>query len=187
MSCPINLECLAEKCPNQDYCNHLAAPWPLPYQIWEIDYWHSKGALVVSIPDFTNWEEVPNTDYHIQIADEYDNWIRHIRRELKEMGWANAIELPYYWDEIERTLIVTNICILNPEEPKPFYDQDGFAPAVKLDNWRARWEPCRTQLQIAWQEERKLPERDKWGFYQANGVPGLAWKWQEDEEISSAD
>lgn len=178
MSCPIGLECLANLCPNRGYCNHLAAPWPMPYQIWEIDYWYDKGALIVSIPEFTNWEEVPNNDHAIDEADRYDDWIRHIRRELRDAGWANPLDLPYYWDEVERALIVTLVHILNPEAPVKFQDQTGFAPAVKLDNWRSNWLGQRRELE----QHLPPPEVDRWGFYLPNGVPGLAWKWQEDDE-----
>lgn len=180
MNCPIGLECLAYLCPNLGYCNDLAAPWPLPYQIWQVDYYYDLGALVVSIPSPTNWDEVPNDDHALTEADRYDIWIDYIRGELKEAGWDSPVELPYYWDEHFKCLIVTLPLILARGTSK--YPDEGFAPAVKLDNWRANWEPCRTQLQISWQEERKPPERDKWGFYLPNGVPGLAWKWQEDDD-----
>jgi hypothetical protein len=133
MSCPIGLECLAAHCPNDHYCSNLAAPWPLPYQIWEIDYYYDLGALVVSLPSLTNWDEVPNTDHEIDQADAYDHWIFHIHRELKEAGWQNAEELPYYWDEVEKALIVTLPLIWGDT----WDEQWGFAPAVKLDHWRA--------------------------------------------------
>jgi hypothetical protein len=177
MICPINLECLSEKCPNDHYCSNLAAPWPLPYQIWEIGYWYDPGALVVSIPDYTNWEEVPNTDSAIDQADTYDSWIRYIRRELKEVGWQNAIDLPYFWDEIEKGLVVTMPLIFEEEERKG-YPAQGFAPAVKLDNWRSNWLGQRQELR----QHLPPPEVDRWGFYIPNGVPGLAWKWEEDED-----
>jgi hypothetical protein len=179
--CPIGLECLSENnCPNDHYCSNLSAPWPLPYQIWEIDYWYDPGALIVSIPDLTNWEEVSNTDHAIDQADSYDAWIRYIRRELAKSGWQNAVDLPYFWDEIEKGLIITLPLIF--EEERSGHPAQGFAPAVALDNWRANWEGYRTQLQIQTGEKRTPPQRDKWGFYLPNGVPGLAWKWQEDDQ-----
>lgn len=178
MICPIGLECLSEKCPNDYYCSNLAAPWPLPYQFWEIDYWHAPGALIVRIPDLTNWEEVPNTDYHIDQADAYDAWMRIIRRELKEAGWQNAEDLPYYWDEVEKALVVTLPLIWGDT----WDEQWGFAPAVKLDNFRRDWKSYRTQLQVGRGEKPTLPQTDKWGFYLPNGIPGLAWRWQEEED-----
>ena len=169
MICPIGLECLAEQCPNQRYCNNLAAAWPVPYQIWDIDYWYDKGALLVSIPHSTNWDEVPNEEWAILGAAEYDTWIDYIRRELKEAGWQNPVDLPYYWDEVEQGLIIT-LRFYTPNQ--------GFAPAVRLDNWRSNWLEQRRELR----QHLPPPEVDQWGFYLPNGVPGLAWKWQEDDE-----
>lgn len=180
MVCPLGLECLDEKCPNQAYCNHLAAPWPLPYQIWEIDYWYDKGALVVTIPNSTNWDEVPNEEWAITGAENYDVWIGYIRRELREAGYENSVELPYYWDEVEKSLVVTLPLILTRGTSK--YPDIGFAPAVPLDNWRANWLDTRAKLRDMAGLPSPKPETDQWGFYLANGVPGLAWKWQEDEE-----
>ncbi|HEY9598351.1 MAG TPA: hypothetical protein V6D33_11835 [Cyanophyceae cyanobacterium] len=179
MICPIDLKCPDEECPNQRYCNNLAAAWPLPYQIWEIDHWHFKGALVVSIPDLTNWDEVPNEEWAIQGAEEYDTWINYIRRELKEAGWENPVELPYYWNE-EKALIITLPFILARGTSE--YPPVGFAPAVKLDNWRANWQSIRSKLLHMAGVPSPKPELDQWGFYLPNGVPGLAWKWQEDED-----
>lgn len=176
MSCPINLECLNNRCPNADYCANLAAPWPLPYQIWEIDYWYDPGALVVSIPDFTNWEEVPNTDHDIEWADAYDSWVRYIRRELREAGWQNSVDLPYFWDEVLQALIVAMPLIFQ-EECRKQHPAEGFAPAIKLDNWRSNWLEQRRALN----QRLRPPETDQWGFYLPNGVPGLAWKWQEED------
>ena len=181
--CPIGLECIileegsAQKlqdegyCSNFSYCCSMACPWPLPYQIWEIDYYYDKGALVVSMPEFTDWERVPNNEWDIIAADEHDNWASYLRREMREAGWDNPVELPYYWDEIEKCLMVTSVHTLDPVE-------EGFAPPVSLDNWRANWKSIRSQLsEKPWQ-----PERDERGFYLANGVPGLAWRWQEQED-----
>lgn len=176
MSCSIGLECLAERCPNRRYCDDMAAPWPIPYQIWEIDYWYDLGALIVSIPTPTNWDEVPNNEWDIQSAEEYDQWINYIRRELKEAGWANPVDLPYYWDEVERSLIVTGVHILEAEHCKD--PEEGFAPAVQLDNWRSNWLGQRQELR----QHLPPPEVDRWGFYLPNGVPGLAWRWQENED-----
>lgn len=185
MRCPIGLECFEQRCPqrcpNERHCEHLAASWPIPYQIWEIDYFYDKGALIVSIPSSTNWDEVGNSDHEIQAADEYDVWINYIRRELLEAGWENPCELPYFWDEANHCLVITQVHILKGRGEDP---DIGFAPAVKIDNWRFNWEPCRTQLCREWGETRREPERDKWGFYLANGVPGLAWHWQEVEDES---
>lgn len=169
MSCPISLECLAERCPNDHYCSNLAAPWPLPYQNWEIDYFYDLGALVVRIPGPSGEFNI-NSDHEISEVDRYDNWILYIRRELKEAGWANPVDLPYYWDEIERSLIVTGVHILEAEE--------GFAPPVKIDNWRSNWMEQRRALS----QYLSPPEVDHWGFYHPHGVPGLAWRWQEDED-----
>lgn len=176
MSCPIGLECIADLCPNRGYCNHLAAPWPMPYQIWEIDYWYDKGALLVSIPNSTNWDEVNNSDHEIQAAEEYDTWIDYIRRELKEAGWENPIELPYYWDEVEKSLVITLPLILARGSSK--YPDKGFAPAVRLDNWRSNWLGQRQGLR----QHLPPPEVDRWGYYLPNGVPGLAWGWQDEDE-----
>lgn len=181
MTCPIGLECIADRCPNDHYCSNLAAPWPLPYQFWEIDYWYAPGALIVSIPDLTNWDEVNNSDHEISQADAYDIWMSQIHLELAEFGWQNAVDLPYYWDEAAHGLIVSMPLIFKPgSQDQP---PQGYAPAVSLSNWRATWEPCRAQLQVDFGilvENRKPPQRDKWGFYLPNGVPGLGWKWEED-------
>lgn len=176
MICPIGLDCLNVICPNNHYCSNLAAPWPLPYQVWEIDYYYDPGALIVSIPDLTNWDEVNNSDHEIDQAEVYDNWMGYIRRELREAGWQNALDLPYYWDEITKGLIVTTPLIFEGEHKG--HPAQGFAPAVKLDNWRSNWLGQRQELR----QHLPLPEVDRWGFYFPNGVPGLAWKWEEDDE-----
>ena len=175
MACPIGLECLGERCLNRFYCDNLTAPWPLPYQVWEIDYWYDKGTLLVSIPNSTNWDEVLNNEWDILSAQEYDDWIDYIRRELKESGWENPIELPYYWDEFEKSLIITLPLILVRGTSK--YPDEGFAPAIRMDNWRSNWLDQRRKLE----QHLPPPEVDRWGFYLPNGVPGLAWKWQEDD------
>lgn len=175
--CPIGLECLLlgkdrGNCANHSYCSSMAAPWPIPYQIWEIDFFYDKGALVVSIPDPIDWEQVPNNESDIIAANEYDAWIGYIRRELREIGWDKAIDLPYYWDEVQKSLVITGV-----------YIEKGFAPAVTIDNWRANWNDCRREIRGVLKEESLPPiERDEWGFYIPNGIPGLAWHWEEQED-----
>lgn len=191
--CPINFECFVDKrgnsyaledggyCSNSSYCANLAAPWPLPYQIWDIDYYYPKGALIVSIPCPTNWEEINNNEWEIQAAEEWDSWINYVRTELKEAGWANPIELPYEWDEVLCGLIITLPLIFEEEHNK--HPAQGFAPAVTLDNWRANWHKGRNSLleNFGIDGERHV-KRDRWGFYLPYGIPGLAWKWQEEDE-----
>lgn len=182
--CPIGLECLLldkghGDCANRSYCSSMAAAWPLPYQIWEIDYFYDKGALVVSIPELTDWDQVPNNEWDIIAADDYDARTRYLRRELHQAGWMNSVELPYYWDEIQKALIITQVCIIEGSRTNP---EEGFAPAVKIDNWRASWDSCRCEIRGALKESLPPIERDKWGFYIPNGVPGLAWHWQEQED-----
>ena len=150
--CPIGMECIEHPrggCPNEQYCNGMAAPWPMPYQIWEIDYYYDKGALVVAIPYPTNWDEVPNNEWDILSAQAYDDWINYIRRELKEAGWQNPQDLPYSWDEIRQCLVVDLVHICKEGDP-----EEGFAPAVSVDNWRRKF------------SEEIPPDRfDEWGFY----------------------
>lgn len=178
--CPIGLECLIKErghpckledggyCSNHSYCSSMASPWPLPYQIWQIDYYYDLGALIVSIPSPTNWEEVPNNEWDIQAADAYDSWINYIRRELREAGWENPVELPYYWDEAQRCLMVTEVHILEAGSCKD--PEEGFAPAVKLDNWRRDF------------NREVPPDRfDQWGFYRYD-IAGLAWAYEEEED-----
>lgn len=153
----------------------MASPWPLPYQVWEIDYYYDKGALIVSIPSPTDWERVPNNEWDIIAADNYDAWVRYLRRDLREAGWENPVELPYYWDDIQRSLVVTDVHILEAGNCKDL--EEGFAPAVSLNNWRSNWLEQRTQLG----QNLPSPEVDRWGFYLPNGLPGLAWHWQEQE------
>ena len=163
MICPIGLECLADCCPNQHYCNSLMVAWPLPYQIWEIDSWHPKKAFVVTLPAYTG-------------AEAYDEWAFYIRSEMREVGWEDAINLPYDWND--GALVVTNVHILNRQECRD--PEEGFAPAVKLDNWRVNWKPTRLQLWEMTGLSALELEFDQWGFYLADGVPGLAWRWNED-------
>lgn len=94
---------------------------------------------------------------------------------MREAGWENPVELPYYWDDVSRSLMVTDVHILEAENCKD--PEEGFAPAIRLDNWRSNWLEQRTQLR----QNLPSPEVDQWGFYLPNGVPGLAWHWQEQE------
>ena len=182
--CPVGLDCLIKErhnpstalpdggyCSNSSYCFSIAAAWPLPYQIWEIDDWYDKGALIVSIPNPSNWNEVPNNEWDILAAESYDAWVDYITQELRSIGWANPIDLPYVYDDIEKRLMVTEALILKQGS----FPGEGFAPPVFVDNWRSNWIEQRSGLG----QNLPIPETDKWGFYLANGLPGLAWAWQE--------
>ncbi|WGV23684.1 hypothetical protein [Halotia branconii] len=93
--CPIGFDCalMGDRtvCQNRSYCQNLAEPWPIPYDI--NPSWLTGVGLLVSVPNYDY--DCPNVEHMIAENDRYNAWVESVRLELWLAGWWSAIELPY--------------------------------------------------------------------------------------------
>lgn len=126
-------------------CREWAAPVPLPYEIWEIDWRYPKGTLISSLPYFDNAECA--LDHELGLQDNYNHWVDRIRRDMREGGWGGYTELPYKWDaDLQALVVVWELLLVGadyeldsgkplPNDPLYWPEARGFAPAVPLSRY----------------------------------------------------
>jgi hypothetical protein len=122
--CPLGFECVIDTtaplyrrdcCANKDTCHIWAAPWELPY-------WQKYHMLIVSFEEI--YKDVQSEIFENPITSQYD-W----RKYFAEYGFAEAVDLPYYFRDSNNAMIIS---IANDNICREEIEKTGYANSIAL-------------------------------------------------------
>ncbi|MEH2467495.1 hypothetical protein [Nostoc sp.] len=131
--CPIGLICGDFECNRDGYCQDLADPWPLPYDI--DPSWMPGVGLLVTLPAY-DWY-CPNIEHMIIQNERYNRWVGRVREDYWLGGWWGATDLPYQSHPEGGILVIYHLKL---DEEITFSRPWRYLPNISYDCSPTHWE-----------------------------------------------